>query len=127
EAHDDYGADKDDLFADMERVGAKRFTWRVAAFILMLLLVVAVVIGAIGWSSRRTYHVKFDGNVVAVYKGSPDGFLWIQPTLDHRTRIERDDVPTDFRGAIEGGKEFGSAAAANEWLFLLQEDIDERT
>ncbi len=126
EADDDYRAEKDDLFADMDRMGAKRFTWRVLAFVAALLLVVAVVVGAIGWSARRTYHVAYRGDVVAVYKGQPEGFLWIEPTLDHDTLIERDDVPVEYRNAIAEGKEFGSAQAANAWLFQLQAEIDER-
>lgn len=126
DADDDYAAEHDDLYADLQRVSAKRVTWRVLAFVAALLLVVAVVIGAIGWSARRTYHVAFNGDVVAVYQGSPGGFLWIQPTLDHDTRIERDDVPVEYQQAIAEGKEFATAQAANEWLFQIQEEITER-
>lgn len=36
EAHDDYAADKDDLYADLHRVSARHVTWRVLAFVVAL-------------------------------------------------------------------------------------------
>src|SRR5262249_6200064 len=45
---------------------ARRFTWRVALFIVALLALVAVVAGALGWYARNTYYVTFQGEEVTI-------------------------------------------------------------
>ena len=127
ESHDDYGAEDDNLYADLDRVRSRRFTWRVVAFVLALLMVGAVVLGALGWNARRTYFVAFRGDTVAVFKGTPGGTLWFDPTLDHPTRITRDEVPKAYLPAIEKGKKFPTSQAANQFLVNLQDQITDST
>ena len=122
----DYGAEDDDLYRDLEGMGSKRFTWRVAVFVLALLGVVAVILGAIVWSARNTYHVGFEGENVAIYRGKPGGVLWISPELDEETDVSRDDLPADVREAIDGDVEFGSRADAVNYLVTLESIIEER-
>jgi len=120
EAADDYGADHDDLFGDVDRVRGKRVTWRVLGFVLLLLLVAAVVVGAIGWSARNTYFVTFAGDDVALYRGKPGGVLMFDPELVSRSKITRAEVPPALRPTIEAGKEFGSRSAAERYLVNLR-------
>jgi protein phosphatase len=125
DAVDDYGSDRDDPFADIDKAASRRVTWRVGAFVLALLLLGGAVLGAIAWSARGTYFVGFEGQSVAVYKGKPGGVLWIDPELDRTTAITRDDLPEDSRAAIEEKPQFSSRNAANRFVLALQERVDE--
>ncbi len=127
EAHDDYGAEKDDLFGDMDKARSKRFTWRVLAFLLLLLVVAGVVVGAIGFAARNTYFVTFAGDDVALYRGKPGGVLVFDPELVSRSKITRDEVPPALRPTITEGKEFGSRSEAERYLVNLQQQITEAT
>jgi serine/threonine protein phosphatase PrpC len=117
---DDYHAEKDDLFGDMDAARSKRFTWRVVAFVLALLLVAVVVAGAFIWSSSKTYYVGFKGDRVAVYKGKPGGVLFVDPKLQDTTDITRDELPQNLRAVLDDGKEVSSRAAATRYLVYLR-------
>ena len=124
EAHDDYAADKDDLYADLHRVSARRVTWRVLAFVVALLIVAGVVLGAMYISQSGTYHAQVRGDVVSVYRGSEGGFLGIiEPTFEYDMRLSVDDIPEPFRSDVVNGKEFSSLAAARDWEFNVTEAI----
>lgn len=122
EATDDFGAadDEDDPFGQLDNMKSRRFTWRVALFVVALLAVVGVVIGAIIWSGNNTYYVAFDGQNVAVYQGKPGGVLWIEPKLVETTDMTRSDLPEDVRSVVAGNKEFGSQAEATQYIVTLQ-------
>lgn len=127
EANDDYGAENDDLFGGMDKARSKRFTWRVLAFLLLLLVVGGVVVGAIGFAARNTYFVTFAGDDVALYRGKPGGVLVFDPELVKVSKIARDEVPPALRPTIETGKEFGSRSEAERYLVKLQEQVTEAT
>src|SRR5438874_5539294 len=65
----------------------RRLTWRVALFALLFLVVLAVAGGAIWWFGRNQYFVGADADKVAVFKGRPGGLLWLDPTLERRTKL----------------------------------------
>lgn len=125
-ADEDYGADRDDPFADIDRAASRRVTWRVVAFLIALALVVTAVVGATIFSARGTYFVGFEGDQVAIYKGKPGGVLWIDPQLDRTTAIERADLSEDQRVAIEQKPQFSSEAAATRYVVALQDSVLER-
>ncbi|MBX3285347.1 MAG: Stp1/IreP family PP2C-type Ser/Thr phosphatase [Acidimicrobiales bacterium] len=124
-ATDDYGAEVDDPFGELDHARTRRITWRVLAFVVLLLLVLGVVVGAIGWSASKTYFVTFEGDRVAVFRGQPGGVLFFDPQLEDTTEITRDEVPPAIRPAIEAGKEFGSRSAADRYLINLQTQVDD--
>ena len=126
DANDDYGAESDEMFRGLDDVQSRRFTWRVAVFVMALLAVVAVVLGAIIWTGNNTYHVGFDGENVAVYRGKPGGVLWIDPELVDTTELTRSDLPQDVRGAVADNKQFGSEAAATRYIVTLQAIVDDQ-
>ena len=126
DATDDFDSDSEDFFGNVDRARSKRFTWRVAVFVIALFAVVGVVIGAIVWSGSNTYFVGFEGDNVAVYQGKPGGVLWIDPELQETTQIERSDLPEDARAMVAGNKEFGSEAAATRFIVTLQSIIDQQ-
>ena len=127
EATDDYGAEVDDLFGDLDHARTRRITWRVLAFLVLLLVVLGVVAGAIGWSASNTYFVTFEGDRVAVFRGKPGGVLFFDPSLEDTTKITRDQVPPAARPAIEAGKEFGSRSDADRYLINLKAQVDATT
>lgn len=127
EATDDYGAEVDDLFGDLDHARTRRITWRVLAFLVLLVVVLGVVAGAIGWSASNTYFVTFEGDQVAVFRGKPGGVLFFDPTLEDTTKITRDEVPPALRPTIAAGKEFGSRSDADRYLINLQAQVDDAT
>lgn len=116
EADDDYGAESDDPFADLDRVSAKRFTWRVALFVLVLLGLVAVVLGAFVYNDRTNYHVAFDGEQVVLYQGTPDGVLGLfGPVRDRELDLTADELSSSDRDDVEDLRTFSSLGQARRW------------
>lgn len=125
EATDDFGAEVDDPFGELAHARTRRITWRVVGFLVLLVVVLGVVAGAIGWSASNTYFVAFEGDQVAVFRGKPGGVLWFDPSLEDATEITRDEVPPARRPAIAAGKEFGSRSDADRFLVNLQAEVDD--
>jgi protein phosphatase len=99
----------------------KRFTWRVAGFIVLLVAVVVGTFAAIGVYARSTYYVGFAGDQVAIYKGRPDGVLWFKPTLRERKPLTRAEVPASYLADVEKGKQVDSKAAADRYVTNLRD------
>ena len=89
---------------------------------LVVLLLVLLVPPAIANSGA---YVGFAGDVVALYRGSPDGFLWADAELDRRTSINRRDVAPGRVAELEDGYDFDSVGGANELVRTLGEEADE--
>jgi PPM family protein phosphatase len=98
----------------------RRFTWRVAIFLVVLVAIVGAAAGAVYWQARGTYYVGFAGDDVAIFRGKPDGVLWIDPTLEETTDLERREVPAARRGDVSEGKEFSSLGAARRYVDNLE-------
>ncbi|HET7721918.1 MAG TPA: hypothetical protein VFK43_18250, partial [Acidimicrobiales bacterium] len=91
----------------------RRFTWRVAAFLLIVLGVLGAGAAAIWQSARGTYFVAFDDTGhVAVFRGQPDGVLWIDPELVRTTEFTRDQVRPNLRDELDAGLVLDSKAEA---------------
>ena len=99
----------------------KRFTWRVAGFVILLLAIVLGTLAALGVYARSTYYVGFAGDQVAIYKGRPDGYLWFKPTLRERKPLTRAEVPAIYLADVEKGKEVDSKAAADRYVTNLRD------
>ena len=114
-----------DAYAGMDGQRTRRITWRVLMFLVALLAVGAVVVGAILFSARNTYYVGFEGENVAVYKGKPSGVLWIEPELSQETSITRDELPEDLRATVEDNQQFGSESDATNFIVNLQSIVSD--
>ncbi len=99
----------------------KRFTWRVAGFVILLVALVLGTLAALGWYARSTYYVGFAGDQVAIYKGRPDGYLWFEPTLRERKPLTRAEVPAIYLADVEKGHEVDSKAAADRYVTNLRD------
>jgi protein phosphatase len=94
----------------------RRFTWRVAVFIVAFLVVVAAAAVVIIWQGRGTYYVAFnDAGELVVNQGTPGGLLGINPTL-YRTcpGLTTTNVPTTLRVQIQGQKTFSTFPDARD-------------
>lgn len=105
--------------------GRTRVTWRVLAFVVLLLAVVGGALATIQWYGTSTYYVGYDGDEVAIFRGRPGGLLWIEPTLQSDTGIMRDEVPARYRSALEAGREHSSLAQAQRYVSNIERDIAE--
>jgi PPM family protein phosphatase len=94
----------------------RRFTLRVAVFVLALVLLVGAALLTVGWYARGGYYVGLKGSDVAIYKGRPGGTLWFKPTLAERTGVKKGDVQAAFVDDIEAGKPEPSLGAARRYV-----------
>jgi protein phosphatase len=114
-----------DRRAERKRGARTRITWRVLAFIVLLLAVIGGALATIQWYGTSTYHVTFEQDEVVIYQGRPGGILWVDPELEDRTGIRRDDVPSRFVDALEAGSEQPSLAEARALVANIERDIEE--
>lgn len=100
-----------------------RLSWRVVAFVVLLLAVLGGAFATIQWYGTSTYFVGFHGDEVAIYQGRPGGLLWIDPELEADTAIARDEVPALYLKALEAGHEHSSLADAERYVANIERDI----
>jgi serine/threonine protein phosphatase PrpC len=58
-------------------------------YVLPVLLIVGMGIGAVGYYAHHTYFVAFKGDQVVVYRGVPGGILGWQPTVETTTDLRK--------------------------------------
>jgi PPM family protein phosphatase len=101
----------------------RRLTWRVAVFVLALLLLLGAVVGALGWYARKTYFVAVDAERVTIFKGRPGGFLWFDPTVEQPTDIAVADVPESLLDDLDAGVDQATLGDAERYVANLQDQI----
>ena len=111
--------------AERKRTPRTRFTWRVVVFLLLLVAIIGGALATIQWYGSSTYYVTFEGDEVVIYQGRPGGILWVDPELQERTGIDRDDVPAQYVDDIEAGNEFSSLDEAQRYVANIERDIEE--
>ncbi|HEY4378264.1 MAG TPA: Stp1/IreP family PP2C-type Ser/Thr phosphatase [Acidimicrobiales bacterium] len=121
--HHDLGSEVDDLYGDLHGARVRHLTWRVVGFVLILLVVVAAAVAAVGWQARHTYFVGFADDEVTIFKGHPGGVLWFDPTVEQRMKISRSQVPDALEASIAAGKEEPSVTAARNYVLNLRNQI----
>jgi protein phosphatase len=108
-----------------KRGGRTRITWRVLVFVVLVLAVIGGALATIQWYGTSTYYVAFEQDEVVIYQGRPGGILWVDPELEDRTGIERNDVPSRFLDALDAGSEQPSLAEAQAFVANIERDIEE--
>ncbi len=105
----------------------RRWTWRVVAFLFMVLAVLGFAVWAVAWYARGAYYVGIDNEQVAIFRGRPGGLLWFDPTL-----VERKQQPTGEellpaqRVELDAGHEVKSKAAADRYVNNLRQEVEAR-
>jgi serine/threonine protein phosphatase PrpC len=99
----------------------KRFTWRVAVFLLVFAAVLGGAALAVLQEARGTYFVTVDEETgfVTIFRGKPGGVLWFDPELVEATTLTLDQVQPALRDEVEGAREAGSLDAAEAFVTNL--------
>ncbi len=89
----------------------------VAAIGAVLALLVAAFF-AINWYGTNSWHLAENDGTVAIYRGQPGGFLWLDAELEESTGISVNELDDASKEKVGDGSTFGSfeeaeAAAAN--------------
>jgi protein phosphatase len=97
---------------------ARRVTWRSVLFVAALLVVIGGAFATIQWYGTHGYFVKTDdSDHVYIYKGQPDGLLWMHPkVVDSLAGLTVTDLQTRYRDQVRDGHELGSLKAARDYV-----------
>jgi protein phosphatase len=90
--------------------------------VLVVLLVLAGAVAAVGLYARGSYYVGLDDGEVVVFKGRPGGLLWFQPTVESRTKLLESDVRPSRVDDLSRGKVEPSAGAARRYVANLRRE-----
>ena len=83
-----------------KRQSLNQFSWRLTAFIVSSVFLIAVLFSVIGVYARSGWFVgEYDGGV-ALFKGKPSGILWFDPTVERIARVSILDLPEAHRYAV---------------------------
>ena len=99
---------------------------RAACSCCSLVAVIGGALATIQWYGTSTYYVTFEDDEVVIYQGRPGGILWVEPELEERTGIDRDDVPARYVRRARG-----RAASTRRWprpqayVANIERDIEE--
>jgi PPM family protein phosphatase len=102
-------------------------SFRTVAFTGAVIAVLAALVGTVVFVSRGSYHVGFDDDVVVIFQGRPGGFMGIDPNVNTRSTLTRDEVPADRLEEIGSGVEFSSLGDAEEYLATLEAESADST
>ncbi len=102
----------------------RRLTWRVAVFVLALLLLIGIVLGALGWYARKTYYVTFEDEEVVDLQGSPGRVPVVRPdrrAADRHRRPRR--CPDALVADLEEGVDQPTLEDAKRYVENLEDQI----
>jgi protein phosphatase len=95
-------------------------------YVLPVVVIVGLGIGAVNWYARHTYFVAFKGDRVVVFQGVPGGILGWKPTVETTTHLRRADLTPDAIDQIaHSGK--GSLDRAQQFVANLQRAVASTT
>jgi hypothetical protein len=99
----------------------RRRSWgRIALWVVPIVLVLGVAVGAVGWYARKDYFVALDRGRVTVFKGVPGGvFMW-NPTVERATTLTADDLRPADRSRVRDEPTFSSLDDANAYVARLR-------
>ena len=119
------GTDADDA-ADEDGAGgsagdgsSSRRSWRTPAFVLAVLLIIGGAFGIVLYTAGQGWFVGDDDGTVAVYRGQPDGFLWIQPQVEQSSGVVLVDLSPKDQRDVREGQRFTSRADAERYITNL--------
>ncbi|MCB1271647.1 MAG: protein phosphatase 2C domain-containing protein [Microthrixaceae bacterium] len=101
--------------AEAAAAGALAARWRTAAFVVAILGVIGLAVGAILFTAGRGWYVREgpDGQV-ALYRGTP--VLWIDPVLVDESGAALEDLTEADAARVRRGRTFSEEATAREFI-----------
>lgn len=100
----------------------RRITLRVAAFLVLLAVVIAGIVAAVEWYARDSYFVGLAGRQVVIYRGRPGGFLWWHPRLIERPGLTTARVLPSRLPDLRTGMQEPSLGAARRYVRNLRQE-----
>ncbi len=91
-------------------------------FLLILAIVLAVGVSAVGIYANHSYFVGLDSSRVSIYRGRPGGLLWYNPTLVKETKLNENQVAPYHLPDLEKGVSEPSLAAALAYVDRLSSE-----
>ena len=104
-----------------------RLTLRVVVFVVALMVVLAAMVGAVGFFARGGYYVGLEDDRIVIFKGRPGGLLWFEPTVEERTEVGLGDVLPSRAADLRDGKEYSSLGDARRYVQNLQDEATPTT
>jgi protein phosphatase len=89
---------------------------RVLIWVIPVLLILGVAIGAIAWYARNNYYVSAYRGHVTVYRGVPGGLLLWDPTIDRRTNLALSDLRPVDAADVRAERTFSSRDDADAYV-----------
>jgi protein phosphatase len=91
----------------------------VLRFLLPVVVIIGLAIGAIAWYAQHTYYVGFKGDRVVVYQGVPGGILGWKPTVKTTTELRKSALSEDAKDQINNSGK-GSLERAQQFVANLE-------
>jgi protein phosphatase len=99
-----------------QRRGRTRRVGRVLLWVVPVLVILGVAVGAIAWYANNNYYVGAHRGRVTVYQGVPGGLLWWDPTIDRRTNLALSDLRPVDAADVRAERTFSSRGDANSYV-----------
>jgi len=94
-------------------------------FAIALVAILGTAFGAIQAYGRAGYYVTFRQDRVTLYRGRPEGLLWVKPYARATyPSLRREQLTADWQTRIDGKITFTSRTAADRWFQLLSANPD---
>jgi hypothetical protein len=94
-------------------------------FVLAVLAVLGIAVGAVQHQGRQGYFVTFgDTGRIEVFKGRPGGLLWVEPTPAGAFVLTRAELTPAWQARIAAGITFTGRNAVDEWYEALSRNPD---
>ncbi len=99
------------------RVRTEGRRWgRTLLWVIPVLLIIGIGIGAVAWYARNNYYVAANLGRVTVYKGVPGGLLWLDPTIERRTNVRLADLRPVDAVNVRAEQTFESKSEADAYV-----------
>ncbi len=96
--------------------GRTRRVGRVLLWVIPVLLILGIAVGAIAWYARNNYYVGAHRGRVTVYQGVPGGLLVWDPTIDRRTNLLLSDLRPVDAADVRAERTFSSRDDADAYV-----------
>jgi len=96
--------------------GRRGGRWRTPLFLLAIIAVILLAVGAVAVAARRGWFVGENDGVVALFRGQESGVLWIQPTVEERSGLVVTDLSPAQQRVVRDGRTFPTAESGRRYI-----------
>jgi PPM family protein phosphatase len=100
---------------------------RVLLWVIPVLVILGVAIGAIAWYANNNYYVGAHRGRVTVYRGVPGGLLWWDPTVERRTDLSLGELRAVDAADVRAERTFSSREDANAFVRRIRSRVPPTT